>query len=75
MSCRRQQDGGNWTGTEPDRIALLRQCIISKADYVEIRIDVIIQHMDIDLPVLHDRGGVVVQDRRVVDGRDLDHHG
>ncbi len=40
MSCRRQQDGGNWSGTEPDRIALLRQCIISKADYVEIESDV-----------------------------------
>jgi 3-dehydroquinate dehydratase/shikimate dehydrogenase len=40
MSCRRQQDGGNWTGTEPDRIALLRQCIISKADYVEIELDI-----------------------------------
>jgi 3-dehydroquinate dehydratase/shikimate dehydrogenase len=40
MSCRRPQDGGNWSGTEPDRIALLRQCIISKADYVEIELDV-----------------------------------
>lgn len=40
MSCRRTQDGGQWSGTEADRIALLRQCIISKADYVEIELDV-----------------------------------
>lgn len=40
MSCRRQQDGGNWSGTETDRIALLRQCIISKADYIEIELDI-----------------------------------
>src|SRR3954462_6296773 len=36
MSCRRVQDGGEWQGTEEERMALLRQCIISKADYVEI---------------------------------------
>jgi 3-dehydroquinate dehydratase/shikimate dehydrogenase len=40
MSCRRQQDGGLWEGTEEERLALLRQCIISKADYVEIELDV-----------------------------------
>jgi 3-dehydroquinate dehydratase/shikimate dehydrogenase len=40
MSCRRQQDGGYWKGTEADRIALLRQCVISKADYVEIELDI-----------------------------------
>jgi 3-dehydroquinate dehydratase/shikimate dehydrogenase len=39
MSCRRPDDGGNWTGTEDERLALLRQCIISKADYVEIELD------------------------------------
>src|SRR5262245_9330739 len=26
MSCRRTQDGGHWSGSEQDRIALLRQC-------------------------------------------------
>ena len=40
MSCRRPRDGGLWEGTEEERLALLRQCIISKADYVEIELDV-----------------------------------
>ncbi len=40
MSCRRVQDGGFWDGTEDERLAILRQCIISKADYVEIELDV-----------------------------------
>jgi 3-dehydroquinate dehydratase/shikimate dehydrogenase len=39
FSCRRPQDGGHWQGTEAERLALLRQCIISKADYVEIELD------------------------------------
>jgi 3-dehydroquinate dehydratase/shikimate dehydrogenase len=40
MSCRRPRDGGLWDGTEEERLALLRQCIISKADHVEIEMDV-----------------------------------
>jgi 3-dehydroquinate dehydratase/shikimate dehydrogenase len=40
LSCRRPQDGGQWKGTETERLALLRQCIIDKADYVEIELDV-----------------------------------
>src|SRR5436190_23771395 len=40
MSCRRPQDGGHWEGSEEERLTLLRQCIISKADYVEIEVDV-----------------------------------
>lgn len=40
MSCRRPQDGGQWDGSENDRLTVLRQCIISKADYVEIELDV-----------------------------------
>src|SRR5438067_5807402 len=39
LSCRRPQDGGDWQGTEEERLALLRQCIINKADYVEIELD------------------------------------
>lgn len=39
MCCRRAQDGGFWDGSEPERLAILRQCIISKADYVEIELD------------------------------------
>ncbi len=40
MSCRRPCDGGVWDGNEDERQALLRQCIISKADYVEIELDI-----------------------------------
>src|SRR5438094_974221 len=40
LSCRRPRDGGHWQGTEEERLALLRQCIVSKADYVEIDLDV-----------------------------------
>jgi 3-dehydroquinate dehydratase/shikimate dehydrogenase len=40
FSCRRPQDGGDWEGSEEERLAILRQCIISKADYVEIELDV-----------------------------------
>jgi 3-dehydroquinate dehydratase/shikimate dehydrogenase len=40
FSCRRPQDGGEWRGTEEERLTLLRQCIVSKADYVEIELDV-----------------------------------
>src|SRR5262245_12923790 len=40
LSCRRGEDGGHWQGSEEERLALLRQCIISKADYVEIELDV-----------------------------------
>jgi 3-dehydroquinate dehydratase/shikimate dehydrogenase len=40
VSCRRPRDGGQWDGNEEERLALLRQCIIDKADYVEIELDV-----------------------------------
>lgn len=40
ISCRRPRDGGQWQGTEAERLALLRQAIVSKADYVEIELDV-----------------------------------
>ena len=40
MSCRRTQDGGFFDESEQERLAILRQCIISKADYVEIELDV-----------------------------------
>jgi 3-dehydroquinate dehydratase/shikimate dehydrogenase len=40
MTCRRSQEGGDWQGPEEERLALLRHCIISKADYVEIELDV-----------------------------------
>jgi 3-dehydroquinate dehydratase/shikimate dehydrogenase len=40
FSCRRPQDGGEWKGTEEERLSILRQCIANKADYVEIELDV-----------------------------------
>jgi 3-dehydroquinate dehydratase/shikimate dehydrogenase len=40
MTCRRGSDGGFWDDSEPERLAILRQCIISKFDYVEIELDV-----------------------------------
>src|SRR5947209_2793309 len=40
MTCRRAEDGGDWQGSEPERLALLRQCVVSGADYVEIELDV-----------------------------------
>ena len=39
MTCRRTADGGNWDDSDDERLALLRQCVISKADYVEIELD------------------------------------
>jgi 3-dehydroquinate dehydratase/shikimate dehydrogenase len=39
MSCRRPQEAGHWDGSEAERLAILRQCIVSKADYVEIELD------------------------------------
>jgi 3-dehydroquinate dehydratase/shikimate dehydrogenase len=39
MACRRADDGGYFEDTEEERLAILRQCIISKADYVEIELD------------------------------------
>jgi 3-dehydroquinate dehydratase / shikimate dehydrogenase len=40
IACRRGEDGGEWIGNEEERLALLRQCVASKADYVEIELDV-----------------------------------
>ncbi len=40
FSCRRLQDGGNWKGTEEERLILLRQAVLSSAEYVEIEMDI-----------------------------------
>ncbi len=40
MTCRRTDDGGAWDGSEEERLAILRQCVISKADYVELELDI-----------------------------------
>jgi 3-dehydroquinate dehydratase/shikimate dehydrogenase len=40
MTCRRAEDGGDWQGTEVERVALLRQCFVPQAEYVEVELDV-----------------------------------
>src|SRR5262245_27013641 len=39
FSCRRTQDGGEWSGTEDERLTLLRSAVVAKADYVEVELD------------------------------------
>ena len=39
MTCRRPEDGGFWDDSEEERLAILRQCIISKADFIELELD------------------------------------
>jgi len=39
FSCRRPQDGGQWTGADDERLTLLRAAVVAKADYVEIELD------------------------------------
>ena len=39
-TCRREQDGGKWTGTDQDRLMLLRQAIADGVDYVDLEQDV-----------------------------------
>ncbi len=40
ISCRRQSDGGKWTGTEADRLVLLRSAIVHGVEYVDLEDDV-----------------------------------
>src|SRR5262245_30090645 len=40
VSCRRQQDGGKWQGTEEERLLLLRQAIVAGPAYIELDLDV-----------------------------------
>lgn len=40
ITCRRQEDRGQWTGTEEQRMSVLREAIIGGADYVDLEIDV-----------------------------------
>ena len=40
FSCRRTADGGNWKGTEDERVMLLKTAIVSQADYCELEMDV-----------------------------------
>ena len=40
ISCRRQSDGGKWTGSEADRLVLLRSAIVHGVEYVDLEDDV-----------------------------------
>lgn len=40
VSCRRQQDGGQWQGTEEERLLLLRQAIVAGPAYIELDLDI-----------------------------------
>jgi len=40
ISCRRKQDGGHWTGTEDERLSLLRQAIAAGPQYIELDLDI-----------------------------------
>jgi len=40
ITCRRQQDGGKWEGTEDNRIILLRAAIVAGADYIDLEEDI-----------------------------------
>lgn len=39
LSCRRTRDGGRWSGTEEERLTLLRQAVVDGANYVDIELD------------------------------------
>jgi len=40
ISCRRPQDGGEWKGTEEQRLMLLRQAIVAGPEYIELDLDI-----------------------------------
>ncbi|MEZ6121577.1 MAG: type I 3-dehydroquinate dehydratase [Planctomycetaceae bacterium] len=40
VSCRRKKDGGQWAGTEEERLALLRNTIVAGPNYVELELDI-----------------------------------
>ena len=40
ISCRRQQDGGQWDGSEEDRLQLLRSAIVASPAYIELELGI-----------------------------------
>jgi 3-dehydroquinate dehydratase/shikimate dehydrogenase len=40
ISCRRKADGGQWDGTEEERIMLLKQAVLAGPAYVELELDI-----------------------------------
>jgi 3-dehydroquinate dehydratase / shikimate dehydrogenase len=63
VSCRRQEDGGHFKGTEDERMMLLRQAILANPAYVELDLDAahkiprfgkvqrVISHTSLDRPL------------------------
>ena len=40
ITCRREKDGGKWTGTEEERVTLLRSAIAEGVEYVDLEEDI-----------------------------------
>ena len=40
VSCRRPRDGGQWQGTEQERLTLLRNAIVAEPAFVELDLDI-----------------------------------
>ena len=40
FTCRRPRDGGYWSGSEEERLTLLRQAVVDGANYIDIELDV-----------------------------------
>jgi 3-dehydroquinate dehydratase/shikimate dehydrogenase len=40
ISCRRPKDGGHWSGSEPQRLQLLRSAIVAEPAYVELDLEI-----------------------------------
>ncbi|MFH5804753.1 type I 3-dehydroquinate dehydratase [Alienimonas sp. DA493] len=39
LTCRRREDGGRWSGSEDERLALLRQAILAEPEFVDLEGD------------------------------------
>ncbi len=76
VSCRRKQDGGQWDGSEEERLMLLRQAIVAGPAYVELDLDIarkvprfgktqrVISFTRLDQPV-HDLDSIIEEARGV----------
>lgn len=40
LSCRREIDGGHWTGSEDERLLMLRQAIVAGPEWIELEVDI-----------------------------------
>ncbi len=40
ITCRREEDGGKWTGSEEDRVTLLRSAIAEGVEYIDLEEDI-----------------------------------